>query len=749
MTPLLFDICIKATVLLVVAAVIDAALRQGGSAAVRHLTWAISLVALLALPIAAVAMPRWIVRIPVAAAAMQAPVASELRSVAPDTFSRGTAAACGEPALSPCAIANDIRGAGEKERVTGWTVFAVLAALAALYAAGVILLLIRLVIEPFALRRMARASRELTDDGRPALVADASRDMGVTSFVRLLRSTREVMPLTFGTLRPTIILPASATTWTTDRRRAVLLHELAHVVRRDCLVQRIAAVVRALYWPHPGVWWAIVRLRTERELACDDRVLAAGAGAREYAGHLLDLAHSLSSPPAPATALGMARARRLESRLLAVLDTARNRAAIRPRAWTIGAAVAIAFLMPLAALRAAVVPGESSLSVMVPGESSLPVRGGSSLLLSDGPSMPVRALRATRAIFQATSQDLAGTWDLRLSRDGVTAQVTVRTEHGTHGRSVRIDQLPITADQLSSPSANVAFPIRREAGTFHIEGVCHRGMCGGTYSFEPSQTFAAELGKRGLARPTPQDQMELAMADIGVAYLDELSKNGYAKPDLADLVRAARHGVDTEYLRGMSALGEKVGTLDALIRLRDHGVDPTYIRGMAETGFPRLTVDQLLTARDHGVDPAYVKGMRDLGYRIDALDALVRLRDHGIDPSYAHGMADAGFPRLTVDELLTARDHGIDPAYVDGLASLGYKALTVDALLRARDHGVDPRYIRGLAELGYKDVALTDLIRLRDHGVDAAYVRRIQQRGLSHLSVDELIHRRDRGEENP
>jgi beta-lactamase regulating signal transducer with metallopeptidase domain len=74
-----------------------------------------------------------------------------------------------------------------------------------------------------------------------------------------MRSERDVLPLTFGAIAPTIIVPASADEWTADRRWAVLLHELAHVARRDCLVQRIAAFTCALYWPHPGVWWAARR----------------------------------------------------------------------------------------------------------------------------------------------------------------------------------------------------------------------------------------------------------------------------------------------------------------------------------------------------------------------------------------------------------------------------------------------------------------------------------------------------------
>ena len=108
--------------------------------------------------------------------------------------------------------------------------------------------------------------------------------------------------MTFGTWAPSIVIPATADLWPDDRRRAVLLHELAHVVRYDCLTQTLAIIVCAAYWPHPAVWWVARQLRVERELACDDRVLAAGAEARAYAGHLLDIAYSLEgrqAPPSP------------------------------------------------------------------------------------------------------------------------------------------------------------------------------------------------------------------------------------------------------------------------------------------------------------------------------------------------------------------------------------------------------------------------------------------------------------------
>jgi uncharacterized protein (TIGR03435 family) len=134
-----------------------------------------------------------------------------------------------------------------------------------------------------------------------------------------------------------------ADTWSNDRRRSVLLHELAHVARHDCLTQILAAIVCAIYWVHPGVWWIARRLRIERELACDDRVLAAGSDPGDYAKQLLELAYSLRVETAPALVVTMAARQSLEGRLLALLDAGRNRQipALRNRA----AAAAIATVM--------------------------------------------------------------------------------------------------------------------------------------------------------------------------------------------------------------------------------------------------------------------------------------------------------------------------------------------------------------------------------------------------------------------
>src|SRR3569832_1643901 len=168
--------------------------------------------------------------------------------------------------------------------------------------------------------------------------------------VTLLQSTRACVPMTWGIVYPRILLPVDADSWLSGRRTVVLLHELAHIKRLDTLTQLLAQLSTALFWFNPAVWLVAREMRREREHACDDFVLDAGARASDYAHSLLQIARPLVSGAPAAAALAMARRSELEGRLLANLDPRIDR---RPasRLRTAAASVAlVALAVPIAAV---------------------------------------------------------------------------------------------------------------------------------------------------------------------------------------------------------------------------------------------------------------------------------------------------------------------------------------------------------------------------------------------------------------
>jgi beta-lactamase regulating signal transducer with metallopeptidase domain len=762
-------ITVKASVLLGVAAIVQALLYRRTSAATRHLLWTLAIAGVLLLPmlslaLPSLALPRWAVMIrtapPKAADAGLAVADADAGRVDRVEVSQDLASASA-PLVSSAESAAGARApvSISWSRVISWS-----SVIASVYAGGVLLMLMQLAMQRRSVRRLARGSTEVQDPQWQRLLSDCARSMGVHRPVRLLRSCECSMPMAFGTRRPAILIPAMADTWPDDRARAVVLHELAHVARYDCLTQTLAHAACAMYWFHPAAWWVARRLRIERELACDDRVIAAGTDAREYAGHLLEIAFTFGSYRAPALAVTMARPRQLEGRMRAVLDATRNRSTPAVRVRVAAVVMAAALLLPLAAAHAVAVTPDSNANRTPATEAAMPAPAPTPastpqqepkvlpqhLKAIEWPLMEsarriVDEVAAAITVPQDKLPGLPGTWEIRPSNTEGTVQLRLVEMNSSSGSDIRIERLEgLTAAQLTGAGGPVQFRMRRDAGTFSFEGVMHNGVGAGTFSFTADPNFPAELAKRGFGRPTSLEQYQMARHDVGYEFLDELTKQGYAKPEVSELVRAGQHGVHATYMRDMGALGYRLGTLEPLITLRDHGVTPAYVRELGDQGYKGLSADDLRKARDHGVTPEYVRAMRDAGYSSLTMVQLIEARDHGVSAQFVRELGEAGHRKLPLDELIRVRDHGVSPEYVREVRQLGYE-LPIDELVRARDHGIDVEFVRGVAALGYGSVPMESLIRLRDHGVTPKYAQELKALGYDHLTVEDLVTLRDHG----
>ena len=360
--PLVIDLAVKGTLLLVLAFGAAALLRRS-SAAARHLHWQLALAGLLALPLLAAVTPRVAVPAgPLAALFDSAPAASPAAATVPREHIRQSSAplaaldeardrrrdeAEARPAAdapAPAASRLPARPAATPRSpvFTLHLLDSPLALLLALWAAGAVAVLGTLLVGLLRARALARRATPITDPEWLALADRVRSELSLQRLLQLRRAPDAIVPLTFGWRRPVVLLPADSDRWSPSRRRHVLLHELAHVRRADWLGQMVAQAACALYWWQPLAWMASRELRRHRELACDDAVLCAGSRASEYADHLLAIAASRSAGGVTGVAtLAMARRSQLEGRLLAVLEAGRRRAVPgRRRALAAGCAAA-------------------------------------------------------------------------------------------------------------------------------------------------------------------------------------------------------------------------------------------------------------------------------------------------------------------------------------------------------------------------------------------------------------------------
>lgn len=129
-------------------------------------------------------------------------------------------------------------------------------------------------------------------------------------------------PVTFGYLRPVILLPAQFPELDQAKQDAILCHEVLHVWRRDWLFTVGEEIVRALFWFHPAIWWVLGEIQLSREQAVDQEVISMTSQRDEYVDALLAIAGApaqLDLAPAPL----FLRKRHLKQRVVSILKEVR------------------------------------------------------------------------------------------------------------------------------------------------------------------------------------------------------------------------------------------------------------------------------------------------------------------------------------------------------------------------------------------------------------------------------------------
>lgn len=274
------------------------------SAAERSWAAHAGLIALLILPTVAVLLPRW-------------------RLLAPVTLQSSLADSHGA-AFDPGAV------------------------LLALYVGIAGLLLLGTAVSILRLHVLHRRADVVVDAGWLTALARAQQRMGVRYGASLLVSGAVSSPLSWGVLRPTILLdkdilsrPGSA--------EAVITHELAHVTHLDWLKLLVARIVTAVFWFNPLVWMLARQCHQLREEAADDAVLRAEVPGPDYASLLVDAARHENRAQLFA-AHGVAPGKdSLRRRVTRVLDTTSSRQTVS-LPWAIGGLACVALTaMPLAA----------------------------------------------------------------------------------------------------------------------------------------------------------------------------------------------------------------------------------------------------------------------------------------------------------------------------------------------------------------------------------------------------------------
>ncbi|MCI5046917.1 MAG: hypothetical protein MRY59_05405 [Aquisalinus sp.] len=421
------------------------------------------------------------------------------------------------------------------------------------YVIPAALMLLMILFNLTGLVRIRQSSDVVQSPEWLSALAKAQADFHFREGAALLISDKVSSPISWGFIRPVIVIDRQTADASSDQAAGIISHELAHVIRGDWLKLLVSRAAVAVFWFNPLVWHLARAAHQLREEATDDAVLMNGASRTGYAKLLVDAVRHDNSHEV-AAAHGVAAGKNsLRQRVERVLDENARRQAMTLPAGIGALCLMLLFAAPVAALTVqAEAPDYPPLLAerTAAAEAPLPASGPTPV------SAPTPATRPESAPEVAVIPD-----------------VSVRIESAVAPDIARLHSRDI--DQLVEAK---------------IHGV--------------TQEYAEEIATAypGLDALSLDQLIEFRIHGIDADWLRGLQGAGFGTLQPHKLVEARIHGISVAYTEEIAAAGFPGLAFEDLLEFRIMGVTPDYIRSFREVGYDDLDADDLIEMRVHGVD---------------------------------------------------------------------------------------------------------------------------------------------------
>ncbi len=174
----------------------------------------------------------------------------------------------------------------------------------AVWIMGFVLLSMRMIFLYVRIKRYTASRNIITNEGLQKQLSQLLQRIGISKKIGVFESQQINSPMVFGFLKPIILFPIGLLNQLTqDELEQILLHELAHVIRYDYIINLLQSLLEVLFYYHPAIWWISSQIRNERECACDQWALTYDHSAMSYVKLLVKLQEYALTPN---TNLGLA-----------------------------------------------------------------------------------------------------------------------------------------------------------------------------------------------------------------------------------------------------------------------------------------------------------------------------------------------------------------------------------------------------------------------------------------------------------
>ncbi|MGZ5444769.1 MAG: M56 family metallopeptidase [Thermoanaerobaculia bacterium] len=572
-----------------------------------------------------------------------------------------------------------------------------LPSIVAIWLTGVVLLSSRLLVSWMRAKRLIHRGAHPASREWQRVAAHLSEALGLRRAVTLLESAAVEVPSVIGSLRPIILLPASALTgMTPEQIEMVLAHEMAHIRRHDFLINLMQALVETLMFYHPAVWWMSRCVRIERENCCDDLAVAVCGNPIQYARALTRLEELRANAlPVVVAANGgslLGRIRRIAAgRAEGTASTSR---------WA--AAVAMLAILVIAV-------GVPSLPALAERQEKKKTEEKSTKAETKVDVVEARVDEEESDVYSDIDADVDVDFDM--DYDALAPMVTPEPPEMPDP-----PEIPYLVEPAIAPMAIAGVPTPRPV-------------------MAPRAAVAPRIAGMP-APPAPPAPMPVAAFAVGADYdfdYDDESRDekdrelgAGGKLSVDELISLRASGVTPELVNTMRGLFPGL-TLRQVTSLGALGVTEAFIKEMRSAGFDVKTPRDATSLKAVGVTPEYVREMRAAGYTIATAREATSMRAVGVTPDFVRDMRAAGFEIKTARDATSLRAVGVSPDWLRDMRAAGVKIESSKDATSLRAMGVTPEFVKKLAAAGYANLTIRELTRLAAAGVDDDFIREMEQ----------------------
>ncbi|MEX0717034.1 MAG: M56 family metallopeptidase [Planctomycetaceae bacterium] len=585
-------------------------------------------------------------------------------------------------------------------------------AILAVWIAGSALLGIRLILGLLATVRFRRSLDSIATGPLVDSLRRVCGDLQVRDVPSLATNARVTTPLVIGWRRPTIVLPAGVVAeFDAEELREVLVHEVAHIARRDVLVGLLQRAVAVVWWPHPLFHWLNRQLSRSREEVCDNFAVRSSER-HHYSRTLVRMSERATGRGPAVPALGLLCPRwSLRERIAGLLDERRS-FVLRLGRWQIAAVACVLFL-------AVTIVSGAKFRPALQSEAIERFRAAGGWISNYPPTQAAitsewhgtqQALLDLSAIPDLHGLSLNGAKLEELRLDGLLGLKTIRFNSSYYDlkldRQVYGRHLPLRTLRLSNLPSLVELDLREiNLWTLQLSGM--DGLQ--EINFGPAvtdDTLKAAAGAPNLQKLEAATEYwdyggRTRVTDAGVAAMSSLKRLEHLNLDGARLTDAG-----VAHLRGLDAV--------ELLSLNFTDIGDVGLASLRELPLTQLWLDRTeisnaglrRIADDHpGLKSLGIAGTKITADGMEPLRKLKELSTLGVDPGQLNERSCALLGSLPSLKFLVIRGRASRPGTIHGLPQV--HALLIEFL--ESEDGASLRFAPGsLPNLTYLNTRNTD-----------------------------------------